>query len=305
MPIKIPDGLPARRILEEEGVAVIRGADAMYQRPRPLRLALLNLMPNKIQTETQIARLVGSTPLLVEMTLLRMATHEPRNTPEAHLLAFYRTWDEVRDELFDGLIVTGAPVETLPFEEVDYWDELTTIFDWATDHVSSTLYICWAAQAVLQHAYGVPKYELPRKMFGVFEQAVLRTNTQLLRGFNDRFLIPVSRYTEVRREDIPARTGLHILADSPDSGVCLIEDVPRRAIYMFNHLEYDTTTLAEEYERDLRAGLDIELPRNYFPGDDPTQAPLNLWRANAHLLFWNWIVRVNAGTPSDVRALTP
>lgn len=301
MPITIPDDLPARRILEEEGVAVIREADAVHQDIRPLRIALLNLMPNKVRTETQIARLVGSTPLQVELTLLKTATHETKNTPEAHLIAFYRTWDDVRDERFDGLIVTGAPIETLPFEDVDYWDELTAILDWATDHVYSTFYICWGAQAALRHFYGVPKYELPRKMFGVFEHTVLRPNTQLLRGFNDRFVIPVSRHTEVRREDIPELPGLHILAESPDSGLCLIEDEPRRAIYMFNHLEYDTTTLAEEYDRDRRAGLDIQLPRNYFPNDDPAQTPLNLWRSNAHLLFWNWLVRVYAGTPFDVR----
>lgn len=305
MPIKIPDDLPARRILEEEGVAVIRDADAVHQDIRPLRIAVLNLMPNKIRTETQLARLIGSTPLQVEMTLLKTATYEPKNTPEQHLINFYRTWHDVRDEKFDGLIVTGAPIETLPFEQVDYWTELMQIFDWATDHVYSSFYICWGAQAALHHFYGVPKHELARKMFGVFEHEVLEPNTQLLRGFNDRFLIPVSRHTEVRREDIPAVPGLHVLAESPISGLCLVEDVPRRSVFMFNHLEYDSATLNEEYERDRAAGLDIQIPCNYFPNDDPSAQPVNLWRANAHLLFWNWIAGVYTGTPYDVRTIAP
>jgi len=303
MPIKIPDDLPARRDLEAEGVVTIGAEDAAHQDIRPLRVALLNLMPNKIRTETQLARLLGSTPLQVEVTLLKTATYEPRNTPEEHLIAFYQTWDQVKDQKFDGLVVTGAPVETLPFEEVQYWDELTAIFDWATDHVYSTFYVCWGAQAALNHFYGVPKYELPQKRFGVFEHEVLRRSPNLLRGFDDRFLVPVSRHTEVRREDLPEVTGLHLLAESPDSGVCLVEDETRRAVYMFNHLEYDTSTLQEEYNRDVAAGIEIQLPRNYFPDDDPTQPPMNLWRAHAHLLFWNWLAAVYAGTPYDIGAI--
>ncbi len=303
MPIKIPDDLPARRVLEAEGVAVIREADATRQDIRPLRIALLNLMPNKIRTETQLARLIGSTPLQVEMTLLKTGTYEPRNTPEEHLLNFYQTWYDVRHERFDGLIVTGAPIETLPFERVDYWDELTHVLDWAADHVYTSFYICWGAQAALHHFYGTPKYELPQKMFGVFEHGILRPHTQLLRGFNDRFLIPVSRHTEVRREDIPEVPGVHILAESPESGVCLVEDETRRAVFMFNHLEYDTTTLREEYERDVAAGLPIQLPQHYFPEDDPSREPPNLWRANAHLLFWNWIVAMYAGTPFNLNEI--
>lgn len=300
MPIKIPDDLPARRILDAEGVATIGEFEAVHQDIRPLRLALLNLMPDKIRTETQLARLVGSTPLQVEVTLLTTATYTPRHTSEQHLLAFYRTWDDVKDQKFDGLIVTGAPIETLPFEQVDYWNELTAILDWATDNVYSTFYICWGAQAAMNHFYGVPKYELSQKRFGVFEHDVLRPNTHLLRGFNDRFLVPVSRHTEVRREDFPELRGLHVLAESPDSGVCLVEDEPRRAVYMFNHLEYDTATLQGEYDRDVAAGLPIEVPRNYYPDDDPTREPLNLWRAHAHLLFWNWMAAVYAGTPFNV-----
>lgn len=303
MPIKIPDDLPARRILEAEGVATIGEFEAVHQDIRPLRLALLNLMPDKIRTETQLARLVGSTPLQVEITLLKTATYAPRHTSEEHLLTFYRTWDDVKDQKFDGLLVTGAPIETLPFEDVDYWDELTKIFDWATDHVYSTFYICWGAQAALHHFYDVPKYELPQKRFGVFEHEISHANTDLLRGFNDRFLVPVSRHTEVRREDIPELTGLHVLAESPDSGVCLVEDVPRRAVFMFNHLEYDTSTLREEYDRDVAAGEPIEVPRNYYPDDDPTQEPRNLWRSNAHLLFWNWMAAVYAGTPFDINEI--
>jgi homoserine O-succinyltransferase len=300
MPIEIPDDLPARLTLDEEGVATIGEFEAIHQDIRPLRIVLLNLMPDKIRTETQLARLLGSTPLQVEVTLLKTATHESRNTSEDHLIAFYRTWDEVRDQKFDGLVVTGAPVETLPFESVDYWDELTAIFDWATDHVYSTFYICWGAQAALHHFYDVPKYDLPRKRFGVFEHEVLRRHTQILRGFDDRFLVPVSRHTEVRREDIPEVTGLHLLAESPDSGVCLVEDQVRRAVYMFNHLEYDTRTLQVEYDRDVATGIEIQIPRNYFPNDDPTQEPMNLWRAHAHLLFWNWIAAVYAGTPFNI-----
>ena len=305
MPIKIPNDLPARLVLEDEGVPIISETSAIHQDIRPLRIALLNLMPNKIRTETQLARLIGSTPLQIELTLLKTATYESRNTPEQHLIDFYQTWDDVRDEYFDGLVVTGAPIETLPFADVDYWDELTRILDWTVDHVYSSFYICWGAQAALQHFYGVPKYELPRKMFGVFEHQIVKPNTLLLRGFNDHFLIPVSRHTEVRSADIPNIPGLDILAESADSGLCLVEDAPRRAVFMFNHLEYDALTLKEEYERDLAAGLDIQLPCNYFPEDDPTAEPLNLWRSNAHLLFWNWISGMYAGTPFDLHEIGP
>ena len=300
MPIKIPNDLPARPILEEEGVRIIRETDALRQDIRPLRVALLNLMPDKIRTETQIARLAGSTPLQVEMTLLKTGSYKSKNTPEPHLIAFYQTWEEVRHETFDGLIVTGAPIETMPFEEVDYWEELTAIFDWAQTNVFRSFYICWGAQAALHHFHGVPKYELDKKMFGVFRHHITKKNVSLLQGFNDEFSIPVSRHTEVRSADIPDKPGLHILAESADSGLCLMEDLPHRAVYMFNHLEYDADTLKTEYDRDVAAGEEIHLPKNYFPGDDPAQPPINQWRSYAHLLFWNWINEIYQGTPYDI-----
>ena len=303
MPIKIPNDLPARRILEAEGVAVIGETDALRQDIRPLRVAILNLMPDKIRTETQLARLIGSTPLQVEMTLLKTATYRPTHTPEQHLTDFYSTWEDVREEYFDGLIVTGAPIETLPFEDVDYWDELTSIFDWAVDHVFNSLYVCWGGQAALHHFYGVPKYELPQKMFGVFEHTISQPNSSLLRGFSDRFWIPVSRHTEIHAADIPDVPGLNILAESSDSGICLIEDAAHRAAFIFNHLEYDAASLKEEYERDLAADQDIQLPCNYFPDDDPTEAPISRWRANAHLFFSNWITNMYTGTPYDLQSI--
>jgi homoserine O-succinyltransferase len=300
MPIKIPNDLPARRVLEDEGVEVISEFDAVHQDIRPLRIALLNLMPDKIRTEAQIARVVGSTPLQVEMTLLNTSSYKSRNVPERHLIDFYHTWDEVRHEKFDGLIVTGAPIETMPFEKVDYWRELTAIFDWAQENVFRGFYICWGAQAALHHFHGVPKHELERKMFGVFRHRLTGVRSSLLIGFNDEFSIPVSRHTEVRREDIPDKPGLRILAESPVSGVCLMEDLPHQAIYMFNHLEYDADTLKGEYERDIDAGAEIQLPQNYFPGDDPEQPPVNQWRAYAHLLLWNWINEMYQHTPYDI-----
>jgi homoserine O-succinyltransferase len=300
MPIKIHNDLPARRILEEEGVEIIKESDAIRQDIRPLRIALLNLMPDKIGTETQIARVVGSTPLQVEMTLLNTGSYKSKNVPERHLLDFYHPWEEVRDEKFDGLIVTGAPVETMPFESVDYWDELTAIFDWAQTHTFRGFYICWGAQAALHHFYGVPKHRLDRKMFGIFRHHICRSDSYLTRGFNDEFSIPVSRHTETRAEDIPDAPGLRILAESPESGLCLMEDRPHKAVYMFNHLEYDVDTLKAEYERDVSAGHDIELPRNYFPGDDPAMPPINQWRSFAHLLFWNWIYEMYENTPFDI-----
>lgn len=300
MPIKIPNDLPARRTLEDEGVRIIRETDAIRQDVRPLRIALLNLMPDKIRTETQIARVVGSTPLQVEMSLLKTGTYRSKNTSERHLLDFYKTWDDVRHEKFDGLIVTGAPVETMPFEAVDYWDELTAIFDWAQTHVHSGFYICWAAQAALHHFHNVPKHTLEKKMFGIFRHRVLKPDASLLQGFNDEFSIPVSRHTETRTQDIPKKPGLNVLAESSDSGLCLMEDLPHRAVYMFNHLEYDADTLKGEFERDLAAGQDIQVPKNYFPGGDPARAPINQWRSYAHLLFWNWIGDIYQSAPYDV-----
>lgn len=299
MPIKIPDDLPARRTLEQEGVVVMRQADAARQDIRPLKIGLLNLMPNKISTETQLARLLGATPLQVELTLVRMTDHVTRNTPADHMAAFYRPWAEVRDERFDGFVITGAPVEHLPFEEVGYWDELRQLFDWTHTHVHSSFTICWAAQAAIHHFYGVPKHLLARKATGVFPHRNLAPASPYLRGFSDDFWVPVSRWTEVRAEDIPPESGLEILADSPESGLCLLHDAAHRALHMFNHLEYDTRTLADEYFRD--GGR--QMPSHYFPGDDPTAPPQNRWRSHAHLLFGNWINEIYRTTPFDLAAI--
>ncbi len=305
MPIRIPDDLPARETLEREGVMVMAEHDAVRQDIRPLRIALLNLMPNKARTETQFARLVGATPLQVEMSLLRMSDHQPKNTPRSHMIAFYRSFRDVAasKEKFDGLIVTGAPVELLPFEEVTYWDELRRIFDWTQSHVHSTMCICWGAQAALQHFHAVPKHALPHKAFGVFRHRNLKPASPYLRGFSDDFSIPVSRWTEVRKTDLPADAGLEVLMESDETGLCLVEDAAHRMLYMFNHIEYDTTSLAEEYWRDIEAGREIRIPANYFPGDDPHATPENRWRSHAHLLFGNWINEVYQTTPFELEKI--
>lgn len=301
MPIKIPDHLPARAALESEGVMVMREADAVRQDIRPLRIALLNLMPNKPRTETQFARLLGASPLQIELSLVQMTGHATRNTSAEHMSAFYRTWAEVCVETFDGLIVTGAPVETLPYDQVTYWDELRRIFDWTQTHVHSSLNICWSAQAALQHFHGVPKHTLSEKRFGVFRHRNLAPASPFLRGFSDDFSIPVSRWAEIRAEDLPPDSGLTVLMESDETGLCLLDDPGRRALHMFNHVEYDSTTLAEEYFRDLAADPRTPLPRDYFPDDDPTREPLNSWRSHAHLLFGNWINQIYQTTPFDVR----
>ncbi len=305
MPIKIPNNLPARTTLEREGVMVMTEEDAIRQDIRPLRIALLNLMPNKVRTETQFARLIGATPLQVEMSLIRMSDHKPKNTPQAHMIAFYRSFREVEKagEKFDGLIVTGAPVELLPFEKVTYWDELRRIFDWTQTHVHSTMCICWGAQAALHHFHGVPKHALSRKAFGVFRHRNLKPASPYLRGFSDDFSIPVSRWTEVRLSDLPRNRGLEVLMESDETGLCLVEDPAHRMLYMFNHIEYDTTSLAEEYWRDIEAGRDIQIPANYFPGNDPHATPENRWRSHAHLLFGNWINEVYQTTPFELEKI--
>ena len=295
MPIKIPDHLPARQTLVTEGVAVMRETDAVRQDIRPLRIGLLNLMPNKISTETQLARLLGATPLQIELTLVRMTDHVARNASPDHMAAFYRPWSEVSHEKFDGFIITGAPVERMPFEEVRYWPEMQRIFDWTQTHVHSTFTICWAAQAAVHHFYGVPKHDLPAKAFGVYDQRNRAPASPFLRGFSDDFTIPVSRWTEVRAEDLPPGSGLQVLADSEVSGLCLLNDPQRRSIHMFNHVEYDTDTLQGEFVRDGGA-----LPENYFPAGDPTRAPQNRWRSHAHLLFGNWINEIYQTTPFDI-----
>ncbi len=304
MPIRIPNDLPAAAMLATEGVRLIGENEALRQDVRPLQIALLNLMPEKPKTETQLARLLGATALQVELTLLTTSTYRPQNVPLSHLQSFYRQWDEVRDQKFDGLIVTGAPVELLPFEEVKYWPELAAIFDWSRTNVHSCFHICWGAQAALYHFHGVPKYTLPVKRFGIYTHYVIERRDAarpgLLRGFDDYFLVPVSRHTEVRRADIEAVPGLEVLAVSNAAGVCLVHDPAKREVFMFNHLEYDTFTLADEYRRDCASRGDVSLPLNYYPDDDPTKAPRNCWRAYAHLLFGNWINEIYQTTPFDL-----
>lgn len=299
MPIKIPDALPARETLLKEGVAVMQESEAARQDIRPLQIGLLNLMPNKIRTETQIARLLGASPLQIELSLIRIGGHTPKNTSQDHLISFYNTWEDVADRKFDGFIVTGAPVEQLDFEDVTYWDELTRIFDWTRTNVHSNLFICWGAMAAVWHFHKLPKYQLEKKAFGVYRQRNLAPASPYLNGFSDDFLIPVSRWTEVHTEDVLARPELNLLVDCPATGPSLLEHAPSRSVFMFNHVEYDSFSLKEEYERDVAAGSDIALPHNYFPGDDPTRQPLNRWRSHAHLLFGNWVNQVYQSTPYD------
>lgn len=306
MPIKIPDNLPAQATLEQEGVLLITEQAAVRQDVRPLEIALLNLMPEKIKTETQIARLLGVTPLQIELTLISTSSYAPKNTSAEHMLAFYRPWDEMRDRKFDGLIITGAPVETFPYQDVAYWQELTEIFDWTQSHVQETFNICWAGQAALQHFYGVPKHNLTEKMFGVFPHRIHRfegVQDSLLRGFNDEIPVPVSRHAEVRQEDLPPDAGLKVLLASEEAGLCLIRDEARRQVYMFNHLEYDTNTLAGEYERDAAAGMETAVPAYYYPDNDPAQMPINRWRANANVLFGNWINEIYSSTSFELSGI--
>jgi homoserine O-succinyltransferase len=305
MPIKIPDNLPAREILEKERVFLMSEKRAATQDIRPMRIALLNLMPTKVKTETQLLRALGNTPLQVEMTLIRPGTHESqnKNTPIEHLLAFYKTFDEVRDERFDALIVTGAPVAHLPFEDVTYWPELARIFDWARTQVYSCFFICWGAQAALYHYHGTQRTRSDTKHFGIFDHQILLPFHPLIAGFDDTFPVPVSRYTEMPLEKAKTIPGLAILAANDRTGVCLAYDEANRRVYMFNHLEYDADTLASEYFRDEEAGLGTKMPENYFPGDDPAKAPPITWRAHRTLLFTNWINMVYQGTPYDLNEL--
>jgi len=300
MPIKIPDNLPARATLETEGVMVMREADAMRQDIRPMRIALLNLMPDKVSTETQFARLLGASPLQVELTLVKITNHVARNTPSDHMFSFYRDWADISAEKFDGFVVTGAPVETLPFEQVTYWEELRRIFDWTQTHVHSSFNVCWGAQAALHHFHGMPKHALDAKMFGVYRHRNLAPASPYLRGFSDDFSIPVSRWSEMRRADLPADSGLDVLMESDEAGLCLLDDPAHRSLHMFNHIEYDSHSLSDEYFRDRAAGRPIAPPHDYFPGDDPGRRPLNRWRSHAYLLFGNWINQLYQTTPFDL-----
>ena len=300
MPIRIPNKLPARATLEAEGVQVMDEKTATRQDIRPLRIGLLNLMPNKIRTETQLARLLGASPLQVEMTLVRIGNHRSKNTAEDHLLSFYQTWQEVKDQKFDGFIITGAPIETLEFEDVTYWDELTEIFEWTRTNVHSSFNICWGAMAAIYHFHRVPKYELQEKAFGVYRHRNLNPASPYLNGFSDDFSIPVSRWTEMRSSDIAKVEGLELLMESDVTGPCLIAEKEGNRLYIFNHIEYDSTSLGEEYFRDVEAGTPIALPENYFPADNSEMPPQNRWRSHAHLLFGNWINQIYQTTPFEL-----
>ena len=289
MPVRIPKTLPARVILENENVFVMGEERAEHQDIRPLRVAILNLMPTKISTETQLLRLLGNSALQVDVTLLHTVTHEAKNTDAEHLLNHYDTFEDVRSEKFDGFIITGAPVELMDFKEVDYWPELTRIMDWAETNVESTFYICWGAQAGLYYRYGIPKYSLPAKMFGVFEHQTLIPTEKLLRGFDDTFLAPHSRHTEIRRADLEKIPDIQILAESDEAGIYIVGTKDGRHLFITGHSEYDPLTLKAEYDRDVNKGLPIKVPRNYYPNDDPSQTPRVRWRGHANLLYANWL----------------
>ena len=306
MPITLPETLPAFDVLSKEGVMVMSPDRASHQDIRPLRIGLLNLMPKKIQTENQFARLIGATPLQIDFQLIRMSEHQARNTAAEHLEAFYRPFQEVKEEKFDGLIITGAPIEHLPFEEVTYWDELCEVMDWTQSNVHSTFGVCWGGMAMINHFHGVKKYLLDHKLFGCYRHANLAPQSGYLRGFSDDLVMPVSRWTEMRRDEIEA-AGLRLLLNSDEVGPALVEDPGHRAIYVFNHFEYDSGTLNEEYQRDLKnnqiAGASIQIPVNYFPDDDPAQPPLNRWRSHAHLLYGNWINEIYQSTPFEMERI--
>jgi homoserine O-succinyltransferase len=299
MPIRIPDNLPARKTLESEGVVVMDSTRAARQDIRPLSIGLLNLMPNKERTETQFSRLIGATPLQVDLTLVRITDHRSKHTSEDYLNSFYKTWEEVRAQKFDGFIVTGAPVAHLPFEEVRYWPEMVDIMNWTQTHVHSPLFICWGVQAALYHFHGVNRRRRDSKAVGVFRHQNHRPSSHYLRGFSDDFAVPVSRYNDIDRATLPADGALDVLIDSEEIGLCMLEDHKYRALYMLNHFEYDGRSLADEYDRDAKAGLNPALPAHYFPDDDPTLQPLNTWRATGHLFFQNWINEIYQTTPYD------
>ncbi len=300
MPIKIPSSLPAHAILQSEGVMVMGEGRAARQDIRPLKFALLNLMPEKIHTETQFARLIGATPLQIEFSLIRMSNHRPKTTSPEHMEAFYRPFSDVRGEKFDGLIITGAPIEHLPFEEVTYWDELREIFDWTQTNVHSTFGVCWGGMAMLYHFHGLQKHMLKEKAFGCFPLQNLAPASPYLRGFSDECVIPVSRWTEMRQSEIDALPDLVTLLGSDMAGPCLVHDPPRRTLCIFNHFEYDTDTLKREYDRDVAAGVPINIPMNYYPDDNPALPPKNRWRSHAHLLYGNWVNEIYQTTPYDM-----
>jgi homoserine O-succinyltransferase len=304
MPVKIPSNLPARELLEKENIFVMSELRAAHQDIRPLKIAVLNLMPTKIQTETQILRLLGNTSLQVEISLMHMGSHESRNTPAEHLEAFYSTFDQVKDKKFDGLVITGAPVENLAFEAVDYWKELEKILQWSATNVFSTLHICWGAQAGLYYHYGIPKYPLDKKMFGVYKHEILEPHEHIVRGFDEDFPAPHSRHTGILREDVLNAGGLRLVAESPEAGVYLVVSEDGRRVFVTGHPEYDRLTLKTEYERDHTRGLPIEIPKDYFPNNDPAAKPGVSWKSHAHLLYANWLnYYVYQLTPYDLNQL--
>ena len=304
MPIKIPNSLPARATLEGENIFVMTEYRAIHQDIRPLKLLILNLMPTKIATETQLLRKFSNTPLQIQVELLQTVSHSAQNVDRSHLESFYTSFDQIKNKFYDGLVITGAPVENMDFEAVDYWAELCQIMDWSKTHVHSTLHICWGAQAGLYYHYGIPKYVLPQKVFGVFDQQVLKPSSPLFRGFDDRFYAPHSRHTEVLEEDIRKIPSLEVLAVSEEVGVFAVKTENSRQFFLLGHLEYDRDTLAQEYQRDVDRGLTIQVPRHYFPGDDPTKPPVVRWRSAGQLIYTNWLnYYVYQTTPYDLSAL--
>ena len=299
MPIKLPSNLPAFDVLTREGVMVMPEDAAEHQDIRPLKIGLLNLMPKKIQTENQFARLIGATPLQIDFRLIRMSEHETKNTAAEHMAEFYRPFQEIKDEKFDGLIITGAPIEHLPFEEVTYWNELKEVMDWTQTNVHMTFGVCWGGMAMAYHFHGLEKHMLPHKAFGCFRHQNLSPASPYLRGFSDDFVIPVSRWTEMRQSEIDGIPELSTLLGSEEVGPCLVEDTDHRALYIFNHFEYDSGTLKEEYDRDVSNGTPINVPMNYYPGDDPSMTPQNRWRSHGHLLYGNWVSEMYLTTPFD------
>lgn len=304
MPIKIPDGLPAVKVLHNENIFVMTKTRAVTQDIRPLKLLILNLMPLKEDTETQLARLLGNSPLQVEMELICTKTHNSKNTAKSHLNAFYGHFDDVKDKKFDGMIITGAPVEQLEFEQVDYWNELCEIMEWTKKHVHSTFHICWGAQAALYYHYGIKKHSLGKKLFGVFEHTVERKTSMLLRGFDDVFFVPHSRYTGIDRADVEKVPELRILASSKDAGIYAVSTDNGRQFFITGHSEYERDTLKKEYERDKAAGIEIDIPKNYFPGDDDSLEPVCNWRSGANLIYSNWLnYYVYQTTPYDINEI--
>ena len=304
MPIKIPNSLPARETLEGENIFVMTEYRAIHQDIRPLNLLILNLMPTKVATETQLLRKFSNTPLQIQVELLQTVSHEAQNVDRSHLESFYTSYDQVKDKYYDGLVITGAPVENMDYESVDYWEELCQIMAWSKTHVHSTLHICWGAQAGLYYHYGIPKYALPQKVFGVFDHKVLKPSSPLFRGFDDRFYAPHSRHTEVLEEDIRKIPNLEVLAVSEEVGVFAVKTEDSRQFFLLGHLEYDRDTLAQEYWRDVDRGLDIQVPRHYFPQDDPTQTPIVRWRSAGQLIYTNWLnYYVYQTTPYDLADL--